>query len=199
MNNLKFRYDQTSVRLEIEGLPDSSIGQDKTKLGIVSSWRLDLVGSPQLEGRREHLQSLIDVVYPYVRYRLSGISKSFVDKKNQIKITSSIFGTKLLLTSSQANTDPLTIELDDAELSDLLFCLDSFRHDPRVEIDFSPPPFTPLPRSELLERIPFYKRFGASLFGITCIAVASMLFLTFYDEPQYQNTPSPEQKIKKSL
>ncbi len=53
MLNLSFRYDQTAVRLQVEGLPDFSAGHGDGILGIISGWRLQLVASPELEGKRE--------------------------------------------------------------------------------------------------------------------------------------------------
>lgn len=36
MLNLSFRYDQTAVRLQVEGLPDFSAGHGDGALGILS-------------------------------------------------------------------------------------------------------------------------------------------------------------------
>ena len=87
MLKLNFNYNQNSARLNIEGLPDKSLGQSSETIGIISSWQLQLIGAPLLEGKREHLESLMSAVYPYVRYTLSGISKEFVDTRNNVEIS----------------------------------------------------------------------------------------------------------------
>ena len=79
-----YRYDQTSTRLEVEGLPDLSAGQGDQAIGILSSWRLMIVGGTEVEGRREHLESLMRVVIPYVRLRLSGVVRSIGEEGDPV-------------------------------------------------------------------------------------------------------------------
>ena len=59
MLKLSYRYDQTAARLEVDGLPDFSAGHGDSVIGIVSAWRLQLVGAPELEGKRDHLEALM--------------------------------------------------------------------------------------------------------------------------------------------
>ena len=44
MINTKIRFDNNSARLEIEGLPDYSLGHEYGTIGILSSWQLQLIG-----------------------------------------------------------------------------------------------------------------------------------------------------------
>ena len=83
---VQLRYEYNSARLTIDGLPDKSLGQSSNKIGILSSWQLQLVNSPLLEGKLEHLQSLISVLFPYSRYYMSGVDKQIGDSENRIKI-----------------------------------------------------------------------------------------------------------------
>ena len=46
------RYEQTAARLVVEGYPDLSDGQEGDTIGILSGWKLQLVGAPELEGTR---------------------------------------------------------------------------------------------------------------------------------------------------
>ena len=136
MINLSYRFDQNSSSLELAGMPDVSNGDSKVTIGILSSWNLRIIGSPLLEGEKEHLDNLMQVVLQYSRSYISGIRKTFISN-NKI-VTISPFGAdhKLLLNSTKKEFKPLEIILDDAELSDLTRCLDLLIIDPRFNIQW---------------------------------------------------------------
>ena len=81
-----YRYDQTTARLEVEGLPDFSAGHADQAIGILSTWRLKIVGASELEGKREHLEALMQVVIPYVRLRLSGVVRSIGELNDPVRM-----------------------------------------------------------------------------------------------------------------
>ena len=112
-----YRYDQTSTRQEVEGLPDLSAGQGDQAIGILSSWRLMIVGGTEVQGRREHLESLMRVVIPYVRLRLSGVVRSVGDEGDPVRIIADGIEHRLDLISGQPDVPPLSIRLDVAELA----------------------------------------------------------------------------------
>ena len=60
-----YQYEQTAARLVVEGFPDLSAGHSNEAIGILSSWRLQLIGAPELEGTRDHLEALMAAVMPY--------------------------------------------------------------------------------------------------------------------------------------
>ena len=160
-----YRYDQNSARLNIEGLPDKSLDHSPEIIGILSNWQLQLVGAPILEGKRNHLESLISVVFSYTRHTLSGVKKSFGDISDPVNI--SPYGSlhKIRLNSSQENTKPLEIDLDDAQLADLVRCLDDLLQDKRVAITWNTPENNALKYSDIIEKVAFTERFIAPLFG----------------------------------
>ena len=137
MINLSYRYDQNSSSLALEGMPDVSSGDSDQTIGILSSWTLKIIGSPLLEGKKEHLDSLMHVILQYSRSYISGIRKSYVSTENIVSI--SPFGKKhkLLLISTQQDVKPLEIILDDSELSDLTRCFDLLRFDKRVSLQWN--------------------------------------------------------------
>jgi hypothetical protein len=71
------RFDQLSCRLQVEGLPDVSVGQSGEVVGIITGWTLEWAGRPELEGRKHHLLALMGVVLPYARHLLSGVQRRF--------------------------------------------------------------------------------------------------------------------------
>ena len=51
------RYDQPSCRLQVNGLPDVSVGQAADAVGIITGWSLHWSGRPELEGRKDQIIS----------------------------------------------------------------------------------------------------------------------------------------------
>ncbi|WP_413684703.1 DUF4335 domain-containing protein [Prochlorococcus sp. MIT 1011] len=134
MINLSYRFDQNSTSLELAGMPDVSNGDTKDTIGIISSWTLKIIGSPQLEGEKEHLDNLMQAILQYSRSYISGIQKTFISNNKIVKISPFGISHKLLLNSTKKDVKPLEIILDDSELSDLTRCLDLLIFDPRFNI-----------------------------------------------------------------
>ena len=189
-----YRYDQTTARLEVEGLPDFSAGHAEQSIGILSTWRLKIVGASELEGKREHLEALMQVVIPYVRLRLSGVVRSLGEPNDPVRLVPDEFQHRLDLTSGQANIPPLSIRLDDAQLADLVRCLDALRSDSRVCLTWPSIQHEPLPRRDLVERIPLMQRLKAPLLGGTTVVVLGVLGLLL-PLPEVQS-PTPAQALE---
>ncbi|WP_413390508.1 DUF4335 domain-containing protein [Prochlorococcus marinus] len=134
MINLSYRFVQNSSSLELDGMPDVSNGDSENIIGIISSWTLKIIGSPTLEGEKEHLENLMQVILQYSRSYISGIRKTFISKKSIVTISPFGSSHKLLLNSTKKDVKPLEIILDDSELSDLTQCLDLLRFDPRFNV-----------------------------------------------------------------
>jgi hypothetical protein len=172
------QFDQLSCRLKVEGLPDVSVGQSGAALGIITGWSLQWAGRPELEGRKEHLLALMQVVLPYARYLISGVPRRFGAEPQPVEIgPASEGGHSLLLRSSQPDTPPLQLALDDAELADLVRVLDQLRLDSRLQLPLELPAPVPLRARELLERRPLAQRLAAPLGGVLALALASGLGL----------------------
>ena len=137
MLNLSYRFDQNSSSLELYGMPDVSNGDSEETIGIISSWTLKIIGSPLLEGEKEHLDNLMQVILQYSRSYISGIRRTFASNKNIVTISPFGINHKLLLNSTKNGVKPLEIILDDSELSDLTRCLDLLRFDPRFNISWN--------------------------------------------------------------
>ncbi len=134
MINLTYRFDQNSCTLEIAGMPDVSNGDAENTIGILYSWSLKIIGSPILEGKKEHLDNMMQVVLQYSRAYISGIKKTFISEKNMVILSPLDGNHKLQLNSSRKGVKPLEIVLDDSELADLTRCLDLLRFDSRFNI-----------------------------------------------------------------
>ena len=134
MINLSYRFVQNSSSLQLDGMPDVSNGDSENTIGILSLWTLNIIGSPTLEGEKEHLENLMQVIVQYSRSYISGIRKTFISKKSIVTISPLGSSHKLVLNSTKKDVKPLEIILDDSELSDLTRCLDLLRFDSRFNL-----------------------------------------------------------------
>jgi len=171
-------YGQQSCRLKLEGFPDVSAGHAPDALGIITNWTLDWAGRPQLEGRLDHLVALINGVLPYARYLMSGVARPFGTASEPVGIAPGGAGQHLLvLRSGQSGVAPLEVQLDDAELADLVRVLDSLRLDPRLHLQppLAQPLVQPLRPRELRQAEPLAQRLAAPLGGLAALALTAGL------------------------
>lgn len=185
------RFDQISCRLQVEGLPDVSAGQPADVVGILTAWRLEWAGRPELEGRKEHLQALMAVVLPYARHLISGVQRRIGAAAEPAEIgPHPDGGHRLLLRSSQPDTPPLELRLDDAELADLVRVLDQLRHEPRLALALEVPVPVPLRARELERRTPVLQRLAAPLGGaLVLVALAGVGLLLPVPRPLREGQP----------
>lgn len=193
------RFGTHSCRLRVEGFPDVSSGQGADAVGILTGWSLEWLGHPQLEGRREHLQALMATVIPYARHLLSGVPRAMGGEDDPVTISPDQQGKHhMQLRSSQPNTPPLELELDDAELADLVRVLDQCRLDPRMQLPLPVPEPLPLPARELRHRLPLRRRLAAPVGGLAALALAAGAG-TLLPTPRPSSSSSPAVKTTTSL
>ena len=97
MLKLNYYYDHQSAQLQLEGVPDYSVGQSEEVIGIISKWKLKISGFPELEGEKEHLIKLMQVIYAYTRFYQLGIQDRFGDDEGPIYICKCDNGHELYL------------------------------------------------------------------------------------------------------
>ena len=61
----KLSFHQSSVSLEIIGLPDYSNNENKDQISIISQWKLNIIDKPLIEGKIEHLEPIMNAFYIY--------------------------------------------------------------------------------------------------------------------------------------
>tara|TARA_Y100001968_G_scaffold265339_1_gene254507 strand:- start:729 stop:1331 length:603 start_codon:yes stop_codon:yes gene_type:complete len=199
MINLSYKFDQDSSSLQLSGMPDVSNGDSEETIGILSSWTLKIIGSPVLEGEKEHLDNLMDVILRYSRSYISGVRKTFISNKKIVTISPFGFSHKLLLNSTRTEVKPLEIILDDAELSDLTRCLDLLRFDPRFNIRWNIHDERPFSKKYILESFKNYKNYtnffySMIVFLCTCLV---LLFVPINNNYEYiESTNKPQNLLK---
>ena len=119
----KFLFNQSSVSLEIIGLPDYSNNENKDFISIISQWKLMIIDKPVIEGNLEHLKSIMKAFYSYSISLLNDENPRY--ESNLIDITPENFYTHiLLLKSSKPEVKPLNIRIGNSVLADTINCFD---------------------------------------------------------------------------
>ena len=191
MINLSYRFTQDSSSLELSGMPDVSNGDPEDTIGILSSWTLRIIGSPLLEGEKEHLNELMQVILQYSRSNISGIRKTFISKKSIVTISPFGSSHKLLLNSTKKDVKPLEIILDDSELSDLTQCLDLLRFDPRFNLCWDITLDRPFSKRYIQSSIyKSKKRFHLFYAFILFVSTSSLMLLIPTNDKFYQSEPT---------
>ncbi len=121
----KLVFNQSSVRLEIIGLPDYSNNENKNQISIISQWKLMIIDTPLIEGNIDHLSSIMGAFYSYSNFLINN-DNAFYESKFIDIIAENYFTHKVLLKSSKPNIKPLKINIGNAVLSDIINCFDQF-------------------------------------------------------------------------
>ncbi|MDC3171309.1 DUF4335 domain-containing protein [Prochlorococcus sp. AH-716-E13] len=128
----KFLFNQSSVSLEIIGLPDYSNNENKDYISIISQWKLMIIDKPVIEGNLEHLKSIMKAFYSYSISLLNDENPRY--ESNLIDITSENFYTHiLLLKSSKPKVKPLNIRIGNSVLADTINCFDQLGSSNKVK------------------------------------------------------------------
>ena len=199
MINLSYRFDQDSSSLELAGMPDVSNGDSEETIGILSSWKLRIIGSPILEGEKEHLDNLMQVILEYSRSYISGIRKTFISNQKIVTIAPYGINHKLLLNSTKTGVKPLEIILDDSELSDLTRCLDLLRYDPRFNISWSISQERPFSRKYVHSNRTNVNKFHNFFYALIIFLFTStlLLFLPTNNNDDIRETTKTSQALPK--
>ena len=199
MINLSYRFDQDSSSLQLSGIPDVSNGDSEEIIGILSSWSLKIIGSPVLEGEKEHLDNLMEVILQYSRSYISGVRKTFISNKKIVTISPFGISHKLLLNSTRKEVKPLEIILDDAELSDLTRCLDLLRFDPRFNIRWDIHDENPFSKRYILDNLNNSRNYSNFFYSILVFLSTSLflLFVPINNNYEYIETTDKNQYLAK--
>ena len=121
----KFSFNQSSVSLEIIGLPDYSKNENKDQISIISQWKLKIIDKPLIEGNIDHLSSIMEAFYSYSNLIINEESPFYESKLIDIK-TLNFFTHNILLKSSKKDVEPLNIKIGNSVLSDIINCFNQF-------------------------------------------------------------------------
>ncbi len=132
----KFLFNQSSVSLEIVGLPDYSNNEDKDNISIISQWKLTIIDKPVIEGNKDHLRSIMKAFYSY---SISLLNEELVSyESNLIDIKPENCYTHLLhLKSSKPKVKPLNIKIGNSVFADVINCFDQLLYSNKVKFIYA--------------------------------------------------------------
>ena len=129
----KLSFHQSSVSLEVIGLPDYSNNENKDQISIISQWKLTIIDKPLIEGKIEHLGSIMDAFYIYSNLLIKNEIPLYESKLIDIK-AENLYIHNIVLKSSKPNVKPLILKIGNSLLTDTINCFDQLNESPKVRI-----------------------------------------------------------------
>ena len=178
----RFLFNQSSVSLEIIGLPDYSNNEDKDQISIISQWKLNIIDKPLIEGKMDHLVPIMDAFYIYSNLLITNDIPLYESNLIDIK-ADNLHIHNVVLKSSKPDVEPLIIKIGNSLLSDIINCFDQLNESSKVRIKKSV--FTyKIPkkvRFTLNKRVKFYSFILPPLISICSLVLFSSILLYFYN------------------
>jgi len=129
----KLSFHQSSVSLEIIGLPDYSNNENRDQISIISQWKLTIIDKPLIEGKIEHLVPIMNAFYIYSNLLVKNEIPIYESKLIDIK-ADNLHIHNIVLKSSKPNVNPLNIKIGNSSLSDTINCFDQLNESSKVKI-----------------------------------------------------------------
>ena len=178
----KLIFNQSSVRLEIIGLPDYANNENKNQISIISQWKLMIIDKPLIEGNIDHLSSIMGAFYSYANFLINNDNAFYESKFIDIK-AENYFTHNVLLKSSKPNVKPLKIKIGNSVLSDIINCFDQFNSSIKVK-KVTPVVLSKHPKKGFLVFINKDKIFSVllpPLISVCSLFLISSTFIYFYN------------------
>ena len=129
----KLSFHQSSVSLDIVGLPDYSNNENKDQISIISQWKLNIVDKPLIEGKIDHLGRIMDAFYIYSNLLIKNEIPIYESELIDIK-ADNLHIHNIVLKSSKPNVKPLILKIGNSLLSDTINCFDQLNESSKVRI-----------------------------------------------------------------
>ena len=185
----KLSFHQSSVSLEIIGLPDYSNNVNIDQISIISQWKLTIVDKPLIEGKIEHVGPIMDAFYIYSNLLIKNEIPIYESKLIDIK-AENLNIHNIVLKSSKPNVKPLVLKIGNSLLSDTINCFDQLNESPKVSIKKTMVSnyISKKGRFGLNKKVKFFNLFIPPFIAICSLILFSSYFIYFY---------TPFEKIEK--
>ena len=178
----KLSFHQSSVSLEIIGLPDYSNNEKKDQISIISEWKLNIIDKPLIEGKIDHLGPIMDAFYIYANLLITNNIPLYESNLIDIK-ADNLHIHNVVLKSSKPDVKPLIIKIGNSLLSDIINCFDQLNESSKVRIKKSGL-FNNFPkqvRFPLKNKVKFFNLFLPPFISIFSLAILSSSLIYFYN------------------
>ena len=178
----KLSFNQSSVSLEIIGLPDYSINENKDQISIISQWKLTIINKPLIEGKIEHLNPIMNAFYIYSNLLIKNEIPIYESKLIDIK-ADNLHIHNVVLKSSKPNVKPLILKIGNSSLSDIINCFDQLNESSKVRIKKTMVSnyLTKKGRFGLKNKVKFLNFIMPPFIAICSLIVFSSTFIYFYN------------------
>ena len=183
----KYTFNQSSVELEIIGLPDLSKNDNDKTISIISNWKLSIINQPEIEGGIDHLKSILKAFYSYTSLLLLDREEKLESKL--IDISQDENGIhNLVLKSTKPKVKPLRLKLGNAELSDIINCFDQLKDSEDINLDFQGIlPIYKKNRFKSFNKHKLINIFLPPLISVLSISFISFIFINIYESDRVRN------------
>ena len=177
----KLTFHQSSVSLEIIGLPDYSNNENKDQISIISQWKLTIIDKPLIEGKIEHLGPIMDAFYIYSNLLIKNEIPIYESKLIDIK-AENLNIHNIVLKSSKPNVKPLVLKIGNSLLSDTINCFDQLNESSKVRIKKTDitKNITKNLSFGLNKKVKFFNFFIPPFIAICSLILFSSSFIYFY-------------------
>ena len=178
----RLSFHQSSVSLEIIGLPDYANNENKAQISIISEWKLNIIDKPLIEGKIDHLGPIMDAFYIYSNLLLTNEIPLYESKLIDIK-ADDLHIHNIILKSSKPDVKPLILKIGNSLLSDIINCFDQLNESSRVRIKKTGV-FNDIPkkvRFRLNNKVKLFNFFLHPVIAICSLTLISSPFIYFYN------------------
>ena len=183
----KLSFHQSSVSLEIIGLPDYSNNENQDQISIISQWKLTITNKPLIEGKIEHLKPIMDAFYIYSNLLIKNESPIYESKLIDIK-ADTLHMHNIVLKSSKANVKPLILKIGNSLLADTINCFDQLNESSKVRIKKGEVSNNISKKISfgLNDKFKFFNYFMPPFIAICSLILFSSTFIYFYNSIEYK-------------
>ena len=182
----KLSFHQSSVSLEIIGLPDYSNNENKDQISIISQWKLIIVDKPLIEGKVVHLGPIMDAFYIYSNLLIKNEKPLYESKLIDIK-ADNLYKHNIVLKSSKPNVKPLILKIGNSLLSDTITCFDQLNESSNVKIkNISVSKYIPKKIKFGLNKVFFLSSVMPPIIAICSLFLLSSAYIYFYNPVEYK-------------
>ena len=178
----KLSFHQSSVSLEIIGLPDYSNNENKDQISIISQWKLTIIDKPLIEGKIEHLGPIMNAFYIYSNLLIKNEIPLYESKLIDIK-AENLHIHNIVLKSSKPNVKPLILKIGNSLLSDTINCFDQLNESSKVRIKKTQVPNN-IPKNLRFwfnNKVKFFNFIMPPFIAISSLILFSSSFIYFYN------------------
>ena len=178
----KILFNQSSVSLEINGLPDYSNNEKKEQISIITQWKLTIIDKPLIEGKIEHLGPIMDAFYIYSNLLINNEIPLYESKLIDIN-ADNLHIHNIVLKSSKPEVKPLIMKIGNSLLSDIINCFDQLNESSKVTLKKSGV-FNNFPkkvRFRFTNKVKFLNLFLPPFISICSLILISSTLIYFYD------------------